>query len=360
MRSRRRALVVAGTALAILVAGLGSAGVARSAENSNPPEAECNPDGRLFCIDVTTFSGITASDSTRADGDRFTWVEWQVRNEGGSTLTHPTVTVTLADFCGLDECNVTTSAFVMPDSSNACSLSGSALTCSYENLSSGGDTGDPTRIYFKTADLPATHTGIQVTGTVKERDNDANPCDPRIDPNCDTFTTSVTNSYEPVENAAFTFALLGSSFHLATNDEFSSYDFTSSSAAIFRADFHALFPPACGSTPSPTCFQRILEVIPVGAPATGYNDGPIVFYARLTNLPPKVNANNVVAIHTYDDGHVEIIGDAKNERSKSTGCTTEFSPQIPIPSVCAQGVKGLPGAVDIWLWDRKNGRVGYG
>jgi hypothetical protein len=368
MRSRRRSLLVAGAALAILVAGLGPARVAQGAEDSNPPEAECNPDGRLFCIDVTTFSGITASDSNRADGDRFTWVEWQVRNEGGSTLTHVTVTVTLTDFCGLVECGQQTSAFVMPDSSRACSLGGSILTCRYKNLSGGGNTGDPTRIYLKTADRPATRSVIEVTGTVKERRNDANQCAATTaqgnDPNCDTFTTSVTSSYEPVQNAAFTFALPGSSFHLATNDELSSYDFTSGSQTIFRADFQTLFPPACGSTPSPTCFQRILEVIALDAPEDGYNDGPIVFYARLTKLPPGVTVNNVVGIHTYDDGHVRVIGDVSGERSKK-GCTTEFSSQIPIPSICAVKVNamtksGSAGAIDVWLWDSENGRVGYG
>jgi hypothetical protein len=351
-------LLVAGAALAILVGGLGPAGVAKGAEESNPPEAECNPDGRLFCIDVTTFSGITASDPTRANGDRFTWVEWQVRNEGKSTLTHVTVTVMLSDFCGPDECDEATSAFVLPDSSNACSLNGSTLTCTYMNLKRGGDTGDPTRVYFKTADRPATHSVIEVTATVKERHHDANPCDPRIDPNCDTFATSVTSSYEPVQNAASSFALPGSSLHLATNDERSSYDFTSSSPTVFRADFQAIFPPACGSTPSPTCFQRILEVIPVDAPEDGYNDGPIVFHARLTGLPPKVSAKNLVAIHTYDDGQVRVIGDQSGERSNK-GCTTVFSPQIPIPSVCAVKVKGA-GAIDAWLWDSENGRVGWG
>jgi hypothetical protein len=94
-------------------------------------------------------------------------------------------------------------------------------------------------------------------------------------------------------------------------------------------------------------------------PTTGYNNGPVVFYARLTNLPSGVNENNVVAIHTYDDNSVQTIGDQSSERS-SKGCTFTYSTQIPVPSICAQKVQGLSKTIDVWVWDSQNGGVKFG
>jgi hypothetical protein len=358
---RRSWLVLSGLLVCAIVAMLGPAGSASGAQQG--PTESCNQTGRLFCLTLSTFDGITASDPGASDGKRYTWVEWTMSNIGGSTLTNPQITVNLTDYCGASACAGTTSSFVMPDSSSACVLSTGTLTCKYANLPAGGNTGLPTRIYFKTANEPATRTVIAVRGTVKESANDNNPCGSG-DPNCDTFLASITNSYEPDANAAYTFALNGNRFYLETDDVLglsgkgsSSYTFTSGNASIFRANFVTSFPAACGATPSPTCFNRVLTVSADGAPST-YNAGPVVFYARLTNLPQGVNANNVTATHTYDDTTSQIIGDVSAERS-SSGCTFTYSNQIPVPSICAKKVQGMQ-AVDVWVWDSQNGGIKFG
>ena len=100
MTRRRWGVAAIAAALGIVVLALGSAGFAAGAEVT--PSA-CNTTGRLFCVDVSTFGGITASDpeSDRANGKRYTWVEWSMANTGGSTLSNPKITVTVADYnCG--------------------------------------------------------------------------------------------------------------------------------------------------------------------------------------------------------------------------------------------------------------------
>jgi hypothetical protein len=371
-------------ALGILVLALGSAGVAGGAVVG--PEQNCNQTGRLFCITLSTFEAITASDAdaSKSNGKRYTWVEWAMTNNGGSTLTNPKITVSLADYncaayvppvegqkpdpraghCGA--ALTRSSEFQTPGSppNVSCTLASATqtLTCSYQNLSAtGANKSTPTtRFYFKTARVPATHTVISVTGTVKERASDANGC-AAGDPNCDTFTTSIVNSYEPEPNAAYTFVLDNNSFRLETNDTFSSFEFTSLKPNPFRANFVTSYPVAtCGSTPSPTCFFRTLTVTTADPVTTDYNDGPVVFYARLTGLPPGVNANNVVATHTYDDTTSTVIGDVNGERT-SKGCTFTYSnsTDIPLPSICAKKVPGQQ-AVDVWVWDSDNGGIKFG
>lgn len=366
-----------GLMVAAVIATLGPATVASGGVVG--PIVYSNTDGRLFDLTVSTYENITASDPAREatdqDGLRYTWVEWKLQNKSGTTLTHPEITVTLADFCGATLCTTggsdpqpkQTAAFLLPDSSNACGAlngSSSALQCIYANLAAGaytggGPTGTPTRIYFRTADVPATHTTITLKVTVKERASDANGCAVG-DPNCDTLITDppLTNSYEPDDDAGYTFVPVnGKQFHLATNDERSSFDFKSA-GTFFRVDF-STDTSAC-TVVTLTCFERFLDVTAVDAPAA-YNNGPVVFYARLTNPPSGVNANNVVAIHTYDNPLTPplVIGDQDEERSKK-GCTWTFSTEIPVPSICAKKVQGLPQALDVWVWDVGNGRVGYG
>jgi hypothetical protein len=373
--------LVAGFVLAFAVVAIGSAGIASGAQVTNPASSECNPDGRAFCIDVTTWDGITASDPARPGGTRYTWVEWEMSNAGGSTLTNPAVVVSLKDFdCSaqvppppgqdpLTGCTALsqTSAIQGTTVPSGCTVSGSTLTCTYASIPAGGDTG-VRRVYFKTGNEPTTHTRITVRGTVKERGNDAGSgaggCAP-ADPNCDTFETFVDNSYEPLPNAAFTFALNGSKFYLETDDQLgtaslgaSSFTFTSGSAAIFRTEFRA-DPSVCG-TPSPTCFQRTLSVQAVDASPGNYNSGPLVFYARLTNVPSGVTDRSVVATHTYDDSTSQVIGDQDTERTKTAGCTFTYSTQIPLPSICAQKVKGVAQALDVWVWDTTNGVIKFG
>jgi hypothetical protein len=276
------------------VAALGAAVTAQGSQVNNP-EA-CNPTGRAFCLTVSTFSNITASNPARSDGKRYTWVEWSLRNATGSTLTHPTITVSLADVCGAGACSALTSAFVLPASPNVCSPSGSSLTCTYPNLAAGASSAT-TRIYFKTADAPATASVISVTGTVKERSNDANPCG--TDPNCDTFTTTIANSYEPEPNASYSFALTGKRFHLAADNELSSFDFTSASTAPFLAQLQVQAPSTAFCFGAVPCFDRTLVATTDHAPGFGAAN-PVVFYARLINPPGGVNQNNLAAVHFYD------------------------------------------------------------
>jgi len=309
---RRRARLAFGAFLiSVAVATLGSAGIANGLPVSNLPEEECNDEGRIFCIDVTTFQNITASDPDSDDGDRYTWVEWQMRNGPveTATLTHPTITVSLTDYCGVSVCASLTSAFVGSDSSNACSPSGpsgSSLECTYPNIPAGGNTGAPTRIFFKTADLPATRTVISLEGLVKERRNDANPCEVG-DPNCDTFSTSVTNSYEGEPFNAYTFALTGNRFHLDSNDELYSLGFTSTSppTPLTVSQFQALAPSTTFCFGSIPCFDRTLFADTSGA-------SRFVFYARLLDPPGGVTAKNLAAIHTYDA--ITLEADATSDR----------------------------------------------
>jgi hypothetical protein len=384
MIRRNWGVAVFAAALGVLVLALGSAGVAGGAIVG--PNQECNLTGRLFCITVSTFDGITASDAdaSKPNGKRYTWVQWALSNAGGSTLTNPKITVTLADYnCASYEPPVPgqkpdpragdcggaltrSSEFQAPASPNVCQLASATqtLTCSYQNLpATNPDTSTPTtKIFFKTARVPATHTVISVNGTVKERASDANGCSSG-DPNCDTFTTSIVNSYEPEPNAAYTYALNGNSFHLETNDTFSSFEFKSLKSTPFRANFVTSYPTTCGSMPSPKCFFRTLTVTTADPVTTGYNNGPVVFYARLSTASVSgVTENNVVAIHTYDSAHTpnpDTIGDVSTERSKK-GCTFTFSTQIPVPSICANKVQGEQKLIDVWVWDSDNGGIKFG
>jgi hypothetical protein len=294
----RARLGFVGLVLGILIAALGPGASARAGEIGTTPPEQCNPAGRTICLTVKTFENVTASDPTRADGQRFTWVEWKVRNSGGTTLTNPAVTVRFADVCSSSSCpGPSTAQFVLPASPNVCSLNGANLVCTYPNLPAGADSG-VTRIYFKTADVPATSSVISVTATAKERANDGNPCGAG-DPNCDTFTTSIVNSYEPDPNAAFTFALNGNRFHLPTNDGLASFTFTSASSSVFHATFKKLTSAEsadfCFSTV--TCFDRTLFVSTENAPGFGAAN-PVVFHSVLLDSP--VSANNLDAIHFYD------------------------------------------------------------
>src|SRR5436309_3741238 len=242
---------------------LGSVGGASGAPIGNE---QCNPTGRLFCITVSSFDGITASDSGSANGARYTWVSWSMRNSASSgTLTHPTIAVTLPDLpcanpapdCG----SSSTASFVLstlqlPASGGSCSLKAGALVCTYPDLAAGANTGTTT-IYFQTANSPATGTRLTVKGTVKERSNDANGCSSG-DPNCDTYTATLDNVYEPDPNAAVTFALNGNRFHLATNDESSSFDFTWANTTKTLVTFKTLDAGTTYCFSDVPCFDRTL------------------------------------------------------------------------------------------------------
>jgi hypothetical protein len=368
---QRASLMFLGLVVCLAVVALGSAGVAGGAENS---AQKCNVSdtgqdlGRDFCVDVKTYSGITASDTNPpagTDGKHYTWVEFNMINTGGSTLTNPRLVASLSDFCGAEQCASTTSEFVDFPANCTANASKSSLTCTYANVPAANpDASTPTtRAYFKTANAPATASKIDVQGTVKERANDANPC-VTGDPNCDTVTTSIVNSYEPDANTGVSFALNGKQIYLATNDKNSSFAFKSGHPTPFRADFTTTFPTECGASPSPTCFFRLLNVTPTfDGPAAEYNDGPVVFYGRVSGLPQGVTDKTINAIHTYDAFTglpPRIIGDDPSERSdnkKKEGCTFTWTPAIALPSICAKDVKGMPGTMDVWVWDNDNGQI---
>lgn len=302
-------LSFAGFVLCVVIVALGPAVSARAGVIGTVPAEKCNEDGRRICLTVKTFENITASDPARqeltADGNRFTWVEWEIKNGGGSQLTHPTVTVSFADNCGVDpevaSCTdpaSSTAAFV-PELPSNCSPEDSDVVCTYPNLPSGVAAA-VTRLYFKTADLPATSTDISVTAEVNERANDGNPCEAG-DPNCDTFTSTIRNSYEPELDAAYTHALTGNRFHLPTDDGLSSFNFTSASPSIFFTTFKKLSPleSAALCFSSVVCFDRALFANTQNAP--GFSDtNPVVFYTRLLDPPGGVTTKSLNAIHFYD------------------------------------------------------------
>ncbi len=290
---------LAGMVLVAVVAMLGPAVAARGAEIGTDPAEKCNPTGRQICLTVKTFSNITASDPTHAKGNRYTYVEWTLRNGGGSTLTNLAVTVNFTDFCGTAQCSSSVpSTAVFESYPSWCSVSGANLACTYPNLAAGAPAAT-TRVYFKTADLPATSTLINVTATAKERSNDGNPCGAG-DPNCDTFSSPITNSYEPELDAAYTFALNGKSFHLETDNKLSSFDFTSASSNVFFSTFKVLAPSTTYCFSDVPCFDRTLFADTQSAPGFS-STNPVVFYARVN--PPQgsgVTDKNLTAIHTYD------------------------------------------------------------
>ena len=143
-------------------------------------------------------------------------------------------------------------------------------------------------------------TKIDVQATVKERGNDRVPARAPNDPNCDTHLTHVVNTYEPEQNAAYTFALNGKQFYLETNDKHSAFGFKSDNATPFQSLF-VVDLSGCDAGAPATCFERTLNTS-TDPPTTGYNDGPVLYFARLTDTASGVNANNVVAIHNYDNG----------------------------------------------------------
>jgi len=424
MNRRRSLVILCGLVLCVVVGALGSAMSARAEVVTN---SQCLSSGRHFCLTVDTFQNITASDPSRSDGKRFTWADWQMSNPSTNTfsLTHPTIKVTLTDQCGASPCPAAqqTSSFVLPAAPNACSGGGQAITCTYANIASGAST-PLTKAYFKTADSPATGTTITVTGTVKEGTNDANTCTSG-DPNCDTFTVTQFNSYEPLPFEGDTYALNGNSFHLASNDEQYAFNFTSNKPTPFLAQFKALDPgtnpPSNGCFGTVVCFDRTLQATTEGQLSYGAS---VVFYARLSDIPTGLNpvTSNLDAVHIYDpidftvasnrftpstsvsfarmDGlqigstkyykvgyqpsdnsfqlaataggtpvsfpngtqtgsPIRIIGDQSDERTSSVGCTTTFSNQIPIPSICVAKVKGMQGTYDAYTWSDGNGQHTY-
>ena len=266
------AVVTLAGAVTMLGGAVATAGVVTSGE-------QCNSTGRLMCLTVSTFSDVSASQST-STGARYAWAEWSLRNRGGNTLTHPTVIVSLTDLCGANACtnpSSTTAAFVLPDSANACSPSGSSLVCTYANLNQGAGT-PTTRVYFSTALLPATSSVIKATALVKERQSDSHPCE-QGDPNCDTLSASVITSYEPDANGAASFALPNKRFHLASNNDLSSFEFTSKNPSIFLTQFRVAPPSSSICFGDVPCFERILFADTQGSPGFGPTN-PVVFYGR--------------------------------------------------------------------------------
>jgi hypothetical protein len=187
----------------------------------------------------------------------------------------------------------------------ACEPDDGALLCAYQNLPAG-QPAPTTRAFFKTADLPATDTIITVTALVNERANDTNPC-ASGDPNCDEFALPITNPYEPRNDAAFTHALNGKSFHLTSNDGLSSFDFTSLSQSIFFASFKVLPPSTTHCFSTVVCFDRTLFSDTEQAPGFSTSN-PVVFYIKLIDPPAGVTTKSLSAIHFYDAGSFATLG----------------------------------------------------
>jgi hypothetical protein len=293
---------------------------ARAEPTNSDPNLECNTDGRAVCVHVTTFQGITASDATRSDGKRYTWVEWQVRNAGGTSLTHPTTTVRFQDICGASNCSGTSTVSLVAPLPSNCSTSTGDLVCTYPNLPANMP-GPITRVFFKTANLPATASKITVTATVNERGSDAgsNPNCEATDPNCDTWPVSVVNSYEGDPEAGVTFALSGNRYNLPTNDLSASITFTANSPVNQLTTFNKL-----GLTPSfcfsdVECYGSVLFADTGGVQTFG-SGNPVVFYARLNN--PPVPQSKIWAIHIYDDTGFTRVD---SSRIKATTSTLDFS-----------------------------------
>jgi hypothetical protein len=416
---RRLWPVFGGLAVCATVVVLGVAVPAQARPVHNPKP--CDATGSLFCVTAAAFSNVTASNPARPDGKRWTWVEWSLENASRSSIEHPTITVSLSDVCGADACSALSSAFVLPAAPDVCAPSGSALVCSYPKLAAGAST-DTTRIYFKTADAPATSTVIDVTAEVKKKKWAH-----------DTASTAVVVAYEPDASAAASFALDGKPLHLAANDELSSFDFTSASAAPFLARLQVEEPSPIYCFGDVPCFDRTL--VASTEQAAGFSAAnPVVFYARLVDPPHGISEKTLSAVHFYDPvtlqanaaskrftgpagtsfaridgvtfdagvsaviaagtyfvidyraadgsfklaakkwgppvkplssapvtgGPIRVIGDQKDERSTTSCTTAPAAIDFPVPSICVLKLK-VNGhkALDNWVWDASNGRIGW-
>ena len=372
---QRASMMFLGLVVCLAVVALGSAGIAGGAENSAPQKCNVSDTGqdlgRDFCLDVKTFSGITASDPNAPQGTvgtRYTWVEFKLTNTGGTTLTNPRIAAALTDFCGTTACTSGTSKFVELPTNCTFGTSEAIVTCTYANIPAGQPTAT-TRVYFKTGDVPATSSRIDVAGTVKERGNDAGSglggC-AASDPNCDTVSTFIINSYEPDANTGVSFALNGKQIYLATNDKNSSYAFKSGHASPFRADFTTTFPAECVAPVSPTCFYRVLNVRPAStAQRPTYNDGTRRLLRAAQRSParghrtnrhaPSTRTTTVTGLPTRIIGDVPVRAVGRQDEGRLH--VRALSTDIELPSICAKDVKGMPKTIDVWVWDNDNGQI---
>ena len=95
-------------------------------------------------------------------------------------------------------------------------------------------------------------------------------------------------------------ALNGKRLHLASDNELSSFDFTSASAATFFAQLQVQDHSTAYCFGDVPCFDRTLLANTQGAPGFS-STNPVVFYARLAaTTAPGINQNNLSAIHFYD------------------------------------------------------------
>ena len=265
---QRASLMFLGLVVCLAVVALGSAGIAGGAENS---AQKCNVSdtgqdlGRDFCVDVKTFSGITASDPNAPQGTvgtRYTWVEFKLTNTGGTTLSNPRIVASLSDFCGAAQCASTTSQFVDFPANCTPNASKTSLTCTYANIPGRAADGyDPcvlqdgrrSRRRPRGSTSPAPSRSAATTPVAGLGDA---PLPTR------TATRSRRSSSTRTSRSRTTgvsFALNGKQIYLATNDKNSSFAFKSGHATPFRADFTTTFPAECVAPVSPTCFYRIAE-----------------------------------------------------------------------------------------------------
>ena len=153
-------------------------------------------------------------------------------------------------------------------------------------------------------------------------------------------------------------------FHLATNDEFSSFDFKSLSPSVFQATFKTT--TAARRQPRPASSARFTATTATTAGFSATN--PIVFYARLTDLPTGQNAvteKNVVAIHTYDDktrSKKDGIGDLERGAYVHGRLHVHVQRrQHPRSQAFArEKIQNNPKVIDVWVWDSSNGGIKFG
>jgi len=284
MKSRLR-LSIVGLMLVVGIALFGFGTSTASGAQTNYAE-QCTP-GRALCLTVSQFENVTAS-QPGSDGTRYTWVQWSLRNNGGSTLTQLSVDVSLTG----------TASFVTPLPAG-CTGSGTAITCRSGNLAGLGSS-PVTRVYFKTADAPATSNDITITAFAKEGANDGHDCPAGgTDPNCDTNSRTITNSYEQLNDEAATWGLNGNRFNLPTNDGLSSFAFTAQGSAPFFVKFNKLTATDTASLcfSDVVCFDKPLSVDTSTVLSYGTSN-PVLFFSHLVDAP--VNASKLNAIHYYD------------------------------------------------------------
>ena len=168
----------------------------------------------------------------------------------------------------------------------------------------------------------------------------------RSDPNCDTVSTFIINSYEPDANNGVSFALNGKQIYLATNDKNSSFAFKSKTPVAVPHGLHDDVPRRVRSTTrSPTCFYRVVERDrrrSTGPPPATYNDGSRRLLRTRSPDSRRRQPEQPLRDPHVRRRHVRRSSATYPPSGRPRAARSSSRPNIPIPSICVKKVRGAP------------------